>query len=90
MPGSEGMLTVEHYELIRRKVLIEGLSQRKTAEDLGHSRKTIAKALAYRLSYRLSEPRAHPVLDSVKGIIDAWLEQNAKTSPKQQQTAQRI
>jgi len=28
----------------------------------------------------------HPV----KGIIDAWLEQNAKTCPKQQQTAQRI
>ena len=25
--GSEGMLTVDHYELIRRKVLIEGLSR---------------------------------------------------------------
>ena len=33
MPGSEGMLTVEHYELIRRRVLIDGLSQRKTAQE---------------------------------------------------------
>ena len=42
--GSEGMLTVDHYELIRRKVLIEGLSQRTAAKELGHSRKTVAKA----------------------------------------------
>jgi transposase len=86
------MLTVEHYALIRRKVLIEGLSQRDAAKELGHSRKTIAKALAYRIppGYRLSEPRAHPVLDPVKGIIDAWLEQNVKSPPKQRQTAQRI
>jgi len=46
---SEGMLTVEHYELIRRKVSIEGLSQRKATKELGHSRKTIVKALAQRL-----------------------------------------
>jgi transposase len=92
MQGSEGMLTVEHYELIRRKVLIDGLSQRKTAEELGHSRKTVAKALALRIppGYRLSQPRAHPVIDPVKGIIDAWLEQNTQTRPKQRQTAQRI
>lgn len=86
------MLTVEHYELIRRKVLIEGLSQRATAKELGHSRKTVAKALVYRIppGYRLSEPRPRPVIDPVKGIIDAWLEQNAKAPVKQRQTAQRI
>jgi len=58
MQGSEGMLTVEHYELIRRRVLIDGLSQRKTAKEFGHSRKTVAKALAFRIppGYRLSEP----------------------------------
>ena len=38
------MLTVDHYELIRRRVLIEGLSQRVAAQALGHSRKTVAKA----------------------------------------------
>jgi transposase len=40
---------VEHYELIRRKVLIDGLSQRDTAKELGHSRKTVAKALELRI-----------------------------------------
>jgi len=86
------MLTVEHYALIRRKVLIEGLSQRDAAKELGHSRKTIAKALAYRIppGYRLSEPRPRPVIDPVKGLIDAWLEQNTKAPVKQRQTAQRI
>jgi transposase len=83
---------VEHYELIRRKVLIDGFSQRDAAEALGHSRKTIAKALALRLppGYRLSEPRPRPVLEPVQGIIDAWLEQNVTAHPKQRQTAQRI
>lgn len=31
------MLTVEHYELIRRKVVIEGKSQRDVAKELRHS-----------------------------------------------------
>jgi transposase len=86
------MLTVDHYELIRRKVLIEGLSQRDAAQELGHSRKTVAKALALRIppGYRLSQPRPRPVLDPVKHIIDTWLEQNTKTRPKQRQTAQKI
>ena len=86
------MLTVDHYELIRRRVLIEGLSERAAAQELGHSRKTVAKALALRLppGYRLSQPRPRPVLDPVKPMIDAWLEQNTKTRPKQRQTAQRI
>jgi len=86
------MWAVEHYELIRRKVLIDGFSQRDAAEALGHSREAIAKALALRLppGYRLSEPRPRPVLEPVQGIIDAWLEQNVKARPKQRQTAQKI
>ena len=31
------MLAVDHYELIRRKVVIEGKSQRDVAKELGHS-----------------------------------------------------
>ena len=86
------MLTVEHYELIRRKVLIEGKSQRKAAKELGHSRKTVAKALELRIppGYRLSEPRIRPVIEPVRHIIDAWLEQNKYARPKQRQTGQRI
>jgi transposase len=86
------MLVVEHYELIRRKVLVEGLSQRAAARALGHSRKTVAKALALRLppGYRLQEPRPRPVLAPVQGILDAWLEQNETAPPKQRQTARRM
>ena len=65
--GSEGMLTVDHYELIRRKVVIEGKSQRDVAKELGHSRETIAKALELRIppGYRLSKPRPRPVIEPV-------------------------
>ena len=73
--GSERMLTVDHYELIRRKVLIEGVSQRDTAKALGHSRGTVAKALKLRLppGYRRNQPRPKPVLEPVRPLIDAWL-----------------
>jgi transposase len=86
------MLTVDHYELIRRKVLIEGKSQRLVAKELGHSRKTVAKALELRIppGYRLGEPRPRPVIEPVQHIIDAWLEQNKYARPKQRQTGQRI
>jgi predicted DNA-binding protein (UPF0251 family) len=58
------MLTVEHYELIRRKVVIEEKSQRDVAKELGHSRKTVAKALELRIppGYRSAGPRPRPVL----------------------------
>jgi transposase len=86
------MWAVEHYEVIRRKVLLEGLSQREAALALGHSRKTIAKASALRIppGYWLSEPRPRPVREPVQGIIDAWLEQNGTVPPKPRQTAQRM
>ena len=39
----ERMLTVEHYEFIRREVEINGKSQRQVAKELGHSRKTVPR-----------------------------------------------
>jgi transposase len=90
--GSEGMLTVDHYELIRRKVEIAGETQRDVAKELGHSRKTVAKALKLRIppGYRLSKPRPRPVLDPFKHIIDAWIEQNKTARRKQRQKANRM
>jgi hypothetical protein len=38
------MLTVEDYELIPRKLLVDKQSIRAIAKELGHSRKTVAKA----------------------------------------------
>ncbi len=41
------MLTVADYELIRRKFYLDGMSQRSIADELGHSRKTVGKAVAH-------------------------------------------
>jgi transposase len=86
------MLTVDHYELIRRKHFVEGLSARAIARELGHSRKTVAKAIANPIppGYRLSQARPKPVLEPVRHIIDAWLEQDRTQRPKQRHTIQRI
>ena len=41
------MLDVADYERIRRRVRIEGKTQRQAADELGHSRNTISKALTH-------------------------------------------
>jgi len=86
------MLTVEHYELIRREVEINGKSQRQVAKELGHSRKTVAKVLKFRIppGYQLTQPRIKPVLDPVRHILDAWIEQNKTARCKQRQLAKKM
>ena len=66
------MLTVEPYELIRRKVSVDGMSQRAVAKELGHSRKTVKKSLEHAVppGYRRMEPRSRPVLEPVRAIIE--------------------
>ncbi len=86
------MLAVDDYERIRRKVLVEGLSQREVARELGHGRNTVAKALQYSSppGYRRTGPVFRPVIDPVTHIIDAWIEEDKKRPRKQRHTAQRI
>ncbi len=86
------MLTVEDYERIRRKVKVEGHSQREAARQLGHSRKTVKKALKHGSPppYRRSTPTLRPAIDPVKNIIDAWLEEDTRRPRKQRHSAQRI
>lgn len=86
------MLSVDHYEVIRRAVRVEGLSQREAAKRLGHSRKTVRKALEYSKppSYRRGAEVARPIIDPVKHIIHAWLEEDAKQHRKQRHTGERI
>ncbi len=86
------MLTVDQYEQIRRKHLIDGMSQRAIARETGRARNTVAKAITQAIppGYRLTKPRPKPAIDPVKAIIDAWLEEDRRKPRKQRHTAQRI
>ena len=60
------------YERIRRMVQIEGKTQRQAAEESGHSRNMIAKALTHSHppGYRRQKPPPRPALDAFLAIID--------------------
>ena len=86
------MLTVLQHELIRRKVLVDGLSQREVAQELGHSRKTVEKAVSHLEppGYRRQVARKRPVLEPVASIIESWLEADRTRPRKQRHAAQRV
>ena len=86
------MHAVEHYELIRRKHFVDGMSGRAIAKELGHSRKFVSKALRHPIppGYRLTKDKPRPTLDPVCEQIDAWLEEDLTRPVKQRHTAQRI
>lgn len=86
------MLTVDHFEIIRRKVLLDGQSQRDVARELGHSRKTVAKALAHASppGYQMGADRKCPVMDAYRAVIEQWLESDKAAPTKQRHTAQRM
>ncbi len=86
------MLTVDDYDRIRRKVIVEGLSQREVAKELGHGRNTVAKALKHSSppEYRRTQPVSRPAIDPFQHIIDTWIEDDKKRPRKQRHTAQRV
>lgn len=91
--GSFKVLEVDHYELIRRMHYVDGLSQRAIASKLGHSRKTVKKALARAAPLPHKSKggsRQKPTLGRFIPIIDAWLKRDLDQPRKQRHTAQRI
>ena len=86
------MLDVADYERIRRMVQIEGKTQRQAAEESGHSRNMIAKALTHSHppGYRRQKPPPRPALDSFLAIIDAWVAADGQQPRKQRHTGTRI
>jgi len=75
-----------------RQAKRDGQSIRAIARRLGHSRKTIRKALtqAEPEAYSLSEPRAAPKLDPFKAVIDQILADDEQAPAKQRHTAMQI
>src|SRR5471032_1464211 len=84
------MLTVDHYAQIRL-LRRDGWTIRQIASHLGHSPKTVLKALRY------SEPpptppvpRSCPVFGPFRAIVDAIVAGDTKAPPKQRHTASQI
>ncbi len=86
------MLKVENIELIRKLVLIDGLSQNEVAQRLGHSKRSVKRALdnPEPRPYTLSGPRKSPVVEAVRPIVQQWLQDDQSKPRKQRHTQTRI
>ena len=86
------MLSMADVHVLRHKVLVEGLSQRQVAREMGISRNTVRRYLTLPEPVRTeSKPRRRPVLEHVQSRLDALLgEWAARTTPKQRLTATRV
>ena len=86
------MIQVDEKENIRKLYFIKRHSIREVARELQHSRKTVRKAItdASVPEYHLTVPRACPIIDPFKAIIEMWLEEDKSQPKKQRHTATRI
>ena len=86
------MYRVEFYAAVRRRVYVEGLSERAAARRFGLARETVRKMLRYRLppGYRRAQPIRRPKLDAFTGVIDQILREDQSRPKKQRHTAKRI
>ena len=85
------MLTVNHYARIRQ-LHREGFSLRQIARQLGHSPKTILKALRHPepVPRPRAVPRAAPAFDPIRPLVDAILAADEHAPRKQRHTASQI
>jgi transposase len=83
------MITVDEKEVLRRKVLIEGLSIRQVARENGCARETVKRALVDPSAsvYHIGEPRECSVMAPFREVIDEWLLGDRKQPVKQRHTA---
>lgn len=84
------MLTVDHFALIRQRRR-DGLTVRQIAAELGHSPKTILKALAEPEPPPFHTPvRTAPVFGPFQALVDAILDADEHAPKKQRHTATQV
>lgn len=85
------MLTVDRYAEIRQ-LHRDGLTVREIAHRLGHSSKTVVKALGNPepTPYTLSTPRTAPTFGPFRPTVDAILDADRHAPRKQRHTASQI
>lgn len=86
------MLRMDLVHVIRHKVLVEGLSARQVAKQMGLSRNTVRKYLKESEPvFGRKGPRGRPVLDVIRPRLDElWTEWKDRTTLKQKLTARRL
>jgi transposase len=86
------MLRVDQVHVIRHKVLVEGLSQRRVARDMGINRRTVSRYLGISEPVRSeSEPRERPVYEKVEPrLAELIAEWRDRTTQKQRLTGSRL
>ncbi len=83
---------MDQVHVIRHKVLVEGLSQRRVAQELGLSRNTVRKYVDQpEPLFRKPDPRARPVMDRVtprlQELVEEW---SRRVTKKQRITGSRL
>ena len=83
---------MDQVHVIRHKVLVEGLTQRRVARDMGISRNTVARYLKIPEPRRAEQGRRQrPVFDVVKPRVDEVIgEWRSQMTAKQRLTARRL
>ena len=86
------MYTLQKYELVRRSVLVDGLSKRKASGEFGVNRRTVGKMLADARppDYQCRAPRAKPKLGPFLAIIEQIVTGDESAPKKQRHHAMRI
>ena len=85
------MLGVMDIYALRRKVLVEGKSQRSVAREMGLARDTVRRYLETPTPERQERRRSSPVLDRVRPRLEQLLEEwSPRTTDKQRITGRRL
>ena len=83
---------VEKYEKVRRKILIDGVSQNTVSKELHHSKKTIRKMLEHPVppEFNRKEPHKRHVVGPFEDVITFWLQTDKKIHKKQRHHAKKV